>query len=72
MVKHINIRLNNEIIFRAVETLGRTSTGTVYLNGKLTETNLMERRNLKPSKRVNDNFELTLKPFEIKTYKFIL
>ena len=63
---------NNEIIFRAVETLGRTSTGTVYLNGKLTETNLMERRNLKPSKRVNDNFELTLKPFEIKTYKFIL
>ena len=64
--------LQNEIIFRAIETLGRTSTGRVYLNGELTETNLMERRNLKPSKKVNDNFELTLKPFEIKTYKCIL
>ena len=31
---------NSEIIFRAVETLGRTSKGKIYYNGKITETNL--------------------------------
>ena len=63
---------NNEIIFRAVETLGKTSTGRVYLKGQITETNLMERRKLKPTKRVKDSFGLTLKPFEIKTFKCLL
>ena len=63
---------NNEIIIRAVETLGKTSKGKIYFNGKITETNLMERRNLKPALRVKNSSTLTLKPFEIKTYKCAL
>ena len=63
---------NNEIIIRAVETLGKMSKGKIYFNGKITETNLMERRNLKPALRVKNSSTLTLKPFEIKTYKCAL
>ena len=63
---------NNEIIIRAVETLGKMSKGTIYFNGIITETNLMERRNLKPALRVKNSSTLTLKPFEIKTYKCAL
>ena len=60
---------SNEIIFRAVETLGKTSKGKIYFNGKVVETNLMERRNLKPAKNVNDSLAIELKPFEIKTFR---
>ncbi len=60
---------SNEIIFRAVETLGKTSKGKIYFNGKVTETNLMERRNLKPAKNVNGSLAIELKPFEIKTFR---
>ena len=60
---------SNEIIFRAVETLGKTSKGKIYFNGKVAETNLMERRNLKPAKNVNGSLAIELKPFEIKTFR---
>ena len=63
---------SNEIIIRAVETLGKTSKGKIYFKGKITETNLMERKSLKPTKKVNESFDLVLKPFEIKTYRCTL
>ena len=50
---------NNEIIIRAVETLGKTSKGKIYFNGKITETNLMERRNLKPGLRIKNSSTIT-------------
>tara|TARA_B100001996_G_C18427534_1_gene503207 strand:- start:340 stop:702 length:363 start_codon:yes stop_codon:yes gene_type:complete len=62
---------NNEIILRAVETLGRTSKGRIYFKGHITETNIMERKNLSPTKKINKNLDFVLKPFEIKTYKCI-
>tara|TARA_X000001036_G_scaffold64127_1_gene54740 strand:- start:3011 stop:6079 length:3069 start_codon:yes stop_codon:yes gene_type:complete len=62
---------NNEIILRAVETLGRTSKGRIYFKGHITETNIMERKNLSPTKKINKNLDFVLKPFEIKTYKCV-
>ena len=63
---------SNEIIIRAIETLGKTSEGKIYFKGKITETNLMERKRLKPTKKINESFDLVLKPFEIKTYRCTL
>jgi len=63
---------SNEIIIRAVETLGKTSKGKIYFKGKITETNLMERNSLKPTKKVNESFDLVLKPFEIRTFRCTL
>ena len=60
---------DKELILRAVETLGKTCEGEIYFNGKVVETNLMERRNLKPAKNVNGSFVIKLKPFEIKTFR---
>ena len=59
----------NEIIIRTVETLGRNSKGNIYLDGEITETNLLEQKNISKAKRVKDNYPLKLKPFEIKTFK---
>ena len=59
----------NEIIIRTVETLGRNSEGNIYLDGQITETNLLEQKNISKSKRVNEKYRLKLKPFEIKTFK---
>ena len=59
----------NEIIIRTVETLGRNSKGNIYLDGEITETNLLEQKNISKAKRVKDNYRLKLKPFEIKTFK---
>ncbi len=59
----------NEIIIRTVETVGRNSEGNIYLNGQITETNLLEQKNISKSKRVKDKYRLKLKPFEIKTFK---
>ena len=59
----------NEIIIRAVETLGRNSIGTIYFNGYIIETNLLEKKDINKGKRVKEKYRLKLKPFEIKTYK---
>ena len=56
-------------ILRIVETLGRTSSGSVHFKGKLVECDLMEWNELGESHSVEDSFNLTLDPFEIRTYK---
>ena len=58
-----------EIIIRTVETLGRNSEGNIYLNGEITETNLLEQKNISQPKKVKEKYHLKLKPFEIKTFK---
>ena len=59
----------NEIIIRAVETLGRNSVGNIYFNGNIIETNLLEKKDINKVKTVKEKYRLNLKPFEIKTYK---
>jgi len=59
----------NEIIIRTVETLGRNSEGNIYLDGQITETNLLEQKNISKPKRIKGKYQLKLKPFEIKTFK---
>ena len=59
----------NELIIRAVETLGRNSEGNILFTGDLIETNLMEQKNIGTKKNVKDNFKVRLKPFEIKTFR---
>ena len=59
----------NEIIIRTVETLGRNSEGNIYLDGEITETNLLEQKNINKPKRIKEKYFLKLKPFEIKTFK---
>ena len=61
--------VKNEIIIRAVETLGRNSVGNIYFNGNIIETNLLEKKDINKIKRVKEKYRLKLKPFEIKTYK---
>ena len=38
-------------------------------NGEITETNLLEQKNINQSKKVKEKYHLKLKPFEIKTFK---
>ena len=59
----------NELIIRAVETLGRNSEGNIQLKGSLVETNLMEQKNIGAKKNVKNSLIIRLKPFEIKTFK---
>ena len=60
---------NNELIIRAVETLGRNSEGDIQFIGDLIETNLMEQKNIGTKKNVKGSFKIKLKPFEIKTFR---
>ena len=60
---------NNELIIRAVETLGRNSEGYIQFIGDLIETNLMEQKNIGTKKNVKGSFKIRLKPFEIKTFR---
>ena len=59
----------NELIIRAVETLGRNSEGDIQFTGDLMETNLMEQKNIGTKKNVKESFKIRLKPFEIKTFR---
>ena len=59
----------NELIIRAVETLGRNSEGNIQFTGSLVETNLMEQKNISTKKNVKGSFKIKLKPFEIKTFR---
>lgn len=61
--------LKNELIIRAVETLGRNSEGDIQFIGDLIETNLMEQKNIGTKKNVKGSFKIRLKPFEIKTFR---
>ena len=59
----------NELIIRAVETLGRNSECDIQFSGSLMETNLMEQKNIGTKKNVKGSFKIKLKPFEIKTFR---
>jgi alpha-mannosidase len=59
----------NVWILRVVETHGRVSSGSVQINGEVTECDLMEWNELGVPQTVKGSFELTLDPFEIRTYK---
>ena len=56
-------------IIRIVETAGRESTGSLELNGTITECDLMELKNIGAPESVKNETEISLLPFEIKTYK---
>ena len=62
----------NDLIIRAVETLGRNSKGDIQFKGDLTETNLMEQKNISFKKNIENSFKIKLKPFEIKTFRLRL
>jgi len=57
-------------IIRIVETHGRNSNGILKLSGLITECDLMEWNNIGDTQYVKGKTPITLKPFEIKTYKF--
>ncbi|MEE3204531.1 MAG: glycoside hydrolase family 38 C-terminal domain-containing protein, partial [Candidatus Neomarinimicrobiota bacterium] len=59
-------------IIRIVETAGRESTGSLELNGTITECDLMELKNIGAPESVKNETEISLLPFEIKTYKITL
>ena len=56
-------------ILRIIETLGKKSSGSVQFNGELVECDLMEWSDVGESHFIKDSFNLTLDPFEIKTFK---
>ena len=62
---------NDYLIIRIVETSGRYSTGSLKLNGTLTECDFMEWNEIGTQIRVDGSLELSLSAFEIKTYKFV-
>ena len=56
-------------IIRIVETAGRQSTGSLELNGTITECDLMELKDIGAPESVSSEMQVSLSPFEIKTYK---
>ena len=56
-------------IVRVVETKGTNSKGKVTLSGLITECNLIEWDNIRETVNVNNDLDLDLTPFEIKTFK---
>jgi alpha-mannosidase len=59
------------LIIRIVETSGRHSTGSLKLNGTLTECDFMEWNDTGSQTRVEGSMGLSFSPFEIKTFKFV-
>lgn len=60
-------------ILRLVETLGRTSHGRLIVRppgGTLVVTDLLESDEIGPVHRTGESLDLTLGPFEIRTYKW--
>jgi len=57
------------LIIRLVETHGRVSNGSIKINGRVTECDLMEWKEIGASENINESFSFVLQPFEIKTYK---
>ena len=58
-------------IVRIIETAGRESTGSLELNGTITECDLMELKDIGAPDSVKGETQVSLSPFEIKTYKII-
>ena len=58
-------------IIRIIETHGRMSSGTIKLNGKIVECDLMEWKELGDYELIKGSLKLKLDPFEIKTYKVL-
>ena len=56
-------------IVRIIETAGRESTGSLELNGTITECDLMELKDIGVPEPVKGETQVSLSPFEIKTYK---
>ena len=59
-------------IVRIIETAGRESTGSLELNGTITECDLMELKDIGAPESVKCETQVSLSPFEIKTYKITL
>jgi alpha-mannosidase len=59
------------LIIRIVETSGRHSTGSLKLNGTLTECDFMEWNDTGSQTNVEGSMPLSFSPFEIKTFKFV-
>ena len=59
-------------IIRIVETAGRQSRGSLELNGTITECDLMELKDMGTPENVSGETQVSLSPFDIKTYKITL
>ena len=59
------------LIIRIIETFGRHSTGSLKLNGTLTECDLMEWNDMGSQTNVEGSMSLSFSPFEIKTFRFL-
>ena len=59
----------DQLIIRVIETHGRSSSGSLYLDGTITECDLMEWNNIDTPLEIDGKYEITLSPFEIRTYK---
>lgn len=57
-------------ILRIVETDGRRSSGLLSFEGSVVECDLMEWNNISKERTIKKEMPLSLKPFEIKTFKF--
>ena len=51
-----------------IERLGRKSEGEVYLEGEITEYDLIEWNRIGEKIKVEEKIKLQFKPFEIKTF----
>ena len=62
----------DQLIIRIVETHGRKSNGSIKLKGTITECDLMEWHDIDPPVNIDGEYEISLSPFEIRTYKLKL
>ena len=62
----------DQLIIRIVETHGRRSTGYIQLKGLLAECDLMEWHDIDSPINIDGEYEISLSPFEIRTYKLTL
>jgi alpha-mannosidase len=63
--------IEDYLIIRIVETFGRHSSGSLKLNGALTECDFMEWNDTGSQTNVEGSLPLSFSPFEIKTFKFV-
>jgi len=56
-------------VFRVVETHGRSSRGSLFIEGSITECDLIEWSELSEPQNIRGEMPLYLKPFEVKTFK---
>jgi len=56
-------------VLRVVETHGRSSHGSLFIEGSITECDLIEWSELSEPQNIRGEMPLYLKPFEVKTFK---